>query len=196
MVTCTAIFAAACSSSSNPTTTDNADASADGGEERDTGANLDSSSPDSSDASEASITPTDAGPTCNALPNAAPPVTVTEIASQPPAAQGGTIADGTYFLTSATIYTGEGGATGSVGSGQSTVTISGTTVQMATSGEPTTRTVTLITNGTTFTATDTCPDSSVATGSYSATASTLVILLAAGTADAGAKTLAETFTKQ
>ena len=55
---------------------------------------------------------------------------------------------------------------------------------------------TLATSGTSFTSTDTCPDTTVIQGSYTATATTLVIQLPGGTDDAGARTVVETFTMQ
>jgi hypothetical protein len=48
---------------------------------------------------------------CNTLVNAAPPVVQTRVAEAAPAPAGGTIVDGTYFLTSAIYYTGPGGLT-------------------------------------------------------------------------------------
>lgn len=56
----------------------------------------------------------DAGP-CGAGANLAKAVDAQQVASAPPGAMGGTIADGTYVLTDATLYTGPGGATGSLG---------------------------------------------------------------------------------
>jgi hypothetical protein len=58
-------------------------------------------------------TPTDPNTACNALVFGASPTVTTqqEAAAQPPAA-GGSIANGTYWLTSRTEYTGPGGAAG------------------------------------------------------------------------------------
>ncbi|HEY8073756.1 MAG TPA: hypothetical protein VIF62_06600 [Labilithrix sp.] len=56
----------------------------------------------------------DAGP-CGIGANLGAKIDVQQTATDPPAAMGGTIADGTYVLTSATLYTGAGGATGSLG---------------------------------------------------------------------------------
>jgi hypothetical protein len=56
----------------------------------------------------------DAGP-CGAGANKGAVVDVTQIAQPAPAATGGVVADGTYLLTSATMYTGTGGATGPLG---------------------------------------------------------------------------------
>ncbi len=140
--------------------------------------------------------PGDAATTCNTLSNVASTVSFEQVAQDPPQPQGGTIADGTYTLTAATIYTGPGGPTGASGSSKVTVQISGTTIQVVTDGSPPTKTVTLATSGSTLTASDTCPDTSVTHGSYTATAATLLIFLDGGTDDAGARTLVETFTRQ
>ena len=70
------------------------------------------------------------------------------------------------------------------------------TLQVVSAGQPPTRTVSLATSGASFTATDTCRDSRVIEGRYSATASTLVIVLNGGTDDAGGRTVVETFEKQ
>ncbi len=151
---------------------------------------------DSSPQDHADSAPADAPVACNSLVNTDPAVTTNQVASDPPAMTGGVIADGTYELTDATIYTGPSGPVGPGGPAQTTLQIMGTTVQMAESGQPPTRTVTLVTSGTTFTATTTCPESAVSQGSYTATATTLAIEIPGGTDDAGARTVVETFTKQ
>ena len=144
----------------------------------------------------ASDAASDAAPSCNALANAAPIVSVEQGASDPPAPQGGTVVDGTYWLTAAVVYTGPSGPTGMTGTAQTTLLVQGGTVQMATSGTPATRTVTFTTSGTDLDSVDTCPDTDSRSSGYTATASTLVVELDAGTDDAGARTLVETFTKQ
>jgi len=188
-----ALLAAACSSSS----------SNDGG---DSGAPADASADASGDAStDASSTdagadgaPADGAQACNALANIAPMVAISYVASAPPAAQGGTIADGTYTMTAATIYTGVGGPSGPAGDGQVTIQITGSTIQVVTSGAaPNHLTTTLMTSNTSFTRTDTCPDTMMQSGSYTATPTTFTVILPAGTfPDGGAKTLVEVFTKQ
>ena len=67
---------------------------------------------------------------------------------------------------------------------------------MATSGTPATRTVTFTASGTSLDSVDTCPDTDSRSSGYTATASTLVVELDAGTDDAGARTLVETFTRE
>ena len=56
----------------------------------------------------------DAG-VCNSVANAAPSIPITNVASDAPAPTGGTIPDGTYFVTASQIYTGAGGAAGPTG---------------------------------------------------------------------------------
>jgi hypothetical protein len=138
----------------------------------------------------------DAPLACNALANVGQTVTLLQVAQDPPQPQGGTVVSGTYTLTDFTLYTGPTGPTGPSGSSQTTIQIAGDIIQVATAGTPATQTVTLATTGTAFTATDTCPDTKVTTGMYTATATTFVVFLNGGTDDAGARTLVETFTLQ
>jgi hypothetical protein len=152
-----------------------------------------SDAPPGIDAAPESSAP-DAGSICNDLANDAPTITVEEVASDPPAQQGGTIGDGTYFLTAAVIYTGSDGPSGATGTAQTTLEISGSTVQQANSGSSTT--YTLATSGSNLTATQMCPTADVRQATYTATAATLVVEVPAGTDEAGAKTLVETFAKQ
>jgi hypothetical protein len=140
----------------------------------------------------------DDGPTvCNTLVNSGQPVTAMRVASAPPAAQGGTPANGTYLLTSETIYTGAGGATGPSGTQSITIQIQGSTIQVAKSTSPLTSTYDLSTTGTTYTAAGECPPLvGGLMGSYTATTTTFVVSIAAIGSDAGAPTTVETFTKQ
>jgi hypothetical protein len=152
---------------------------------------------DASDASPpAADAPDDAPLTCNALVNSAPTITVEQVASDPPSPQGGTVADGTYAMTAAVIYTGAAGPSGPSGTAQTTLQISGSTIQVANAGQPATRTVTFTISGTGIDSVDTCPDTDERPATYTATPTSLVVELAAGTDDAGARTLVETFTKQ
>jgi hypothetical protein len=170
----------ACSSSSSSASEDaghpDAPVTSDGGARPDTG--------------------TDAEVACNTLANSASVVPVDQIAQDPPTPQGGTIASGTYTMTAVAIYTGAGGPTGQTGTSQTTIQITGDTIQVVSASDPATRTVTIAPSGTSFTATDTCPDTTASQGSYTATASSFVIQLPAGTDDAGARTLVETFALQ
>jgi hypothetical protein len=153
------------------------------------------SSPDVS-SSDAQSSDADASVVCNSLTNIAPVVDVTQMAADPPSPEGGMIANGTYAMTAVTIYTGPEGPTGASGTAQTTIEVTGDTIQMVGSGQPLTRTVTLVTSGVTFTATDSCPDTQVSQGGYTATPTTLTVFLPGGTDDAGARTVAESFTKQ
>src|ERR1019366_7009192 len=63
---------------------------------------------------------TDAPQACNALVNGAPTIPIDQVASEPPLPQGGTVVDGTYWLTAVVIYTGASGPTGASGTGQTT----------------------------------------------------------------------------
>jgi hypothetical protein len=138
----------------------------------------------------------DAPAACNTLANGAATIPVEQMAADPPAPQGGAVADGTYTLTSAVIYTGPNGPSGATGTTQTTLQITGATIQVVSAGDPPTRTVTFTTSGTSLDYADTCPDTATSTGVYTATPTTFVIELAGGTDDAGARTLVETFTKQ
>src|SRR5437868_12357006 len=79
--------------------------------------------------SAASDAPSDGGTTdaiddaggCNTLENAAPKITATKSTAAMPAAAGGTIADGTYFLTAETAY--EAATAGPSDEHQETITI-------------------------------------------------------------------------
>jgi hypothetical protein len=159
-----------------------------------------SSSPASEDAGhDASVdddTGTDGAAACNTLTNSAPMLTIDTVAQNPPTPQGGTIASGTYTMTAVAIYTGPSGPSGQNGMTQTTIQITGDTIQVVSDADPATRTVKLATSGTSFTSTDTCPDTTVSQGFYTATTSSLVIQLPGGTDDAGARTLVETFTLQ
>jgi len=189
-------LAAGCSSSGGTSPSDaggDHDAGADGAEPADGAMPEDggSSGPDG-----AADAPAEAATVCNMLTNSAAAITYSQVNQNPPTPQGGTIVDGTYAMTDASIYTGPNGPSGPSGMSQTTIQITGSTIQVVSSGKPTTRTVTLTTSGTSLTATDTCPDTKVNHGSYTATSTTLLIFLDGGTDDAGARTLVETFTKQ
>jgi hypothetical protein len=187
---------AGCSSGSTPAVASGSDASS---------SPMDSSSSDAAsqgdDAATDSAAPTaddasDAGPVCNTIANGAPVVDVVQIAADPPTPQGGTIADGTYWATSVSIYTGPSGPTGKTGTLQATAVIQGDTVQMVSSGQPMRRTIRLTAVDGGFTSVDTCPESQMSQGGYTATPTTLTIFLPGGTDDAGLRTVVETLTRQ
>ena len=138
----------------------------------------------------------DAALACNVLVNSAAVVTVEQVASNPPAPEGGTIVDGIYAMTSAIIYTGPNGPSGATGTGQTTLQVEGNTIQVATTGQPPALTVSFTTGGTNINAVNTCPDTDPRPATYTATPTSLVIQLPGGTDDAGARTVVETYTKQ
>jgi hypothetical protein len=190
------LLAVACSSSSSAGNDGSAEGAtaesgADGGALEDVVSGQDAGGQDA-----AGDAASDAPVVCNTVVNAAPSVTKTQVAMAPPAPQGGTLVDGTYFLTDYTIFTGPQGATGSTGTSQTTLQITGNTLQVADKGSPPTRTVMLTTSGTGFTAKTSCPSGlGDISGSYTATATSLVVQLG-GNPDAGTPTTQETFTKQ
>jgi hypothetical protein len=189
---CLLILLAGCSSSSAATTTPEPDGSSDAS------TSMEASEPDAAMPEDAAPDDAgaDAGAPCNAIANGAPVVDVIQLAADPPAPQGGTIVDGTYWQTALAIYTGPSGPAGQSGTSQMTAQIQGQTVQIVSSGPPDRRTVTLTTSDAGFTSVDTCPDSQMSEGSYTATATVLTIFLDGGTDDAGARTVVETLTKQ
>ncbi len=110
---------------------------------------------------------------CNGLANDAPAVDSTAKSGTAPTPQGGTVVDGTYFLTTLNEY-GSGGPT-ALGR-RSTMVIQGSDMQHVTDeqGIATDRgSNTFTTSATTFTTNATCPTDATATSSYTATATTL-----------------------
>jgi hypothetical protein len=154
------------------------------------------STPDTGDAASATDAAPDAPAVCNTLVNSASSITVEQVASDPPAPQGGTPVDGTYALTAAVIYTGPDGPTGASGMSQTTLQITGATIQVVSDGDPATRTITFTTSGTSIASVDTCPDTDTCPATYTATPTTFIVAVDGGTDDAGARTLVETFTKE
>ncbi|MGH7435781.1 MAG: hypothetical protein ACRENE_08905 [Polyangiaceae bacterium] len=134
---------------------------------------------------------------CTTLANPAPLVTIVQVASAPPAFQGGTVVDGTYALTSEAIYTGAGGATGPMGTASITIQFKSGTIQVAKDTSPPTSTYAFAPTGTTYLATARCPAGlgNIA-GSYTATATTFVASLGAPGNDGGPPLDVDTFTKQ
>jgi hypothetical protein len=105
----------------------------------------------------------------------------TKIASAPPAATGGNIAAGTYFLTTWEAYTGVGGAAGPTGeSRKDALVISSTLIQEAATSEGADQPIlasTFTTQSTTLSTEEVCPVAGrLLTHSYSATNTTLVIM--------------------
>ena len=189
---CLLILLAGCSNNSAAATTPEPDASSDGSTQSEASM-PDVATPEDAASDDAGA---DAGAPCNAIANDAPVVDVIQLAADPPAPQGGRIVDGTYWQTALAIYTGPSGPAGKSGTSQMTAQIQGQTVQIVSSGQPGRRTVTLTTSDAGFTSVDTCPDSQMSEGSYTATPTVLTIFLDGGTDDAGARTVVETLTKQ
>jgi hypothetical protein len=184
---CLTLVASACSSSSSGST----------GPASDAASSTDTSSPGDAGGSTDAGEEGDGATVCNALPNTATPVTVTQVAQDPPAPQGGTVADGTYKMTSETIYTGAGGATGPMGTQTVTIQITGATIQVAKDFDPPTSTYTLATSGTGFTTTGACPPGlGPLQGSYTATPTSFTVLLGPNMTDAGSHWIEEVFAKQ
>ncbi len=107
---------------------------------------------------------TDAAPTCNlTFTDTAPAFTITKVATAVPAATGGTIVPGIYWLTDQLDYTGPGGAT-TVATGAYTQTYQITATEwniISTAGgkqiPSASGTTTYTATGTTFTYTANCP---------------------------------------
>jgi hypothetical protein len=161
---------------------------------------------DGNDAGDAGRNPPETGTICNSLVNHAPVLALSYVSSDPPAGHGGTIVDGTYLMESAAYYTGTGGESGPSGTtSQVTLDVVRGTVQVASTSDgprsgdapPTHLTVTISTNGSDLTYEDTCPASATLHGSYTATPTSLIVILPAQVSSSGAdETLVETFTRQ
>jgi hypothetical protein len=143
----------------------------------------------------------DGGPVCNTLTAAAPLVnySLSDQASPAAAATGGTIADGTYYLTSYTIY-----GAGSVGGGFTANQATSVTLSIAGSAwtqvqvysiENTMSTVstnfTAALSGTALTLTPTCPQGAPTNATYEATSTALQVV-----SSTGGFTVSELFAKQ
>jgi len=135
---------------------------------------------------------------CNTLVNSASTITITQLAADPPAFEGGTPAAGTYVLTRETVYTGAGGASGATSrTDRTTIQITGNTIQVAKDSSPTTETYMLVPSGTTYAAEGLCPPTlGGIVGSYTATTTTFIASLAAPGGDGGAPWTVDSFTKQ
>jgi hypothetical protein len=177
----------ACSSSSSSTSSDSGAGTGTDGASEGSAASGD----DGGDAGDAGAV------VCNTLALGATPVTITQVASDPPAFQGGTVVDGTYKLTSETIYTGDGGATGPKGTATTTIQFQGGTIQAAKDSDPPTSTYGFAPTGGTYYATGKCPPGlGDIAGSYTATATTFTASFGAPGNDGGPPVYVETFTKQ
>lgn len=138
--------------------------------------------------------PADAGD-CNTVQNGASSVTVQQVASASPAAAGGAIGDGTYYVTAVVVFTGDGGAAGPRGDTvKETVVVHGSAFQAVAEslGTVTRFNGTFAIDGGSITNTHTCPTTSVDTlTSFTASATSIEEW---GPTQGG--TLSYTFTKQ
>jgi hypothetical protein len=131
---------------------------------------------------------------CNALANLGAQVPGVLVASAAPAPNGGTLVDGTYVLTKYQVYTGPGGPSGSAGNSfASTLVLAGSTYQAVSNQGSGDERVSgaFMTSGTSYTASVTCPASSVTTVGYTFDGTTFVQL-----GSVGANTLEFTYAKQ
>ena len=159
------------------------------------------SSAPSSDAGEDAVAPDDAGSTVDAAPeasdecqppdNTAPAIDVTSVAEDPPAMTGGTIADGTYYLTSFVVYTGPDGGTVPAGSSlKATLVIAAGRAQFVDNASGPSA-WTLLASGTNLTIRHTCPKKYDRQVQYTATPTTFAYAF-----EENGYPLVETFTKQ
>lgn len=159
----------------------------DGGADVASGDASDTSVATDGNASDTSANDASDGGACapNAIVPTAPAVAENRMAADfsNAAAAGGTIADGTYWLTSLTLFTGTGGASTPTGSNRSeTLKVTGNTLEVAVlqgSATPTRLTFSLAKNGTTLTLTGTCPASAAQSFSFTATSTTLTLYVPA-----------------
>jgi len=115
-------------------------------------------------------------PACNALVNLGTDVPILTEAAVPPPAMGGAIADGTYVVTSATLYTGPNGASGPSGkSVRMTVAIAGMRGDSVL--DDMNRSATFVIAGTKLKSTATCPGTGTDEVDYSATPESLTLYL-------------------
>lgn len=127
----------------------------------------------STDPTDATTPPTKEG-ACNGLTNVGERVTITNADTTPPLATGGTITDGTYVLTKATVHTGAGGEVGATSeTREMTVRVAGGKAESVFDGVN--RSATIETNGTTLHTSGTCPSSSEEHQPFSATPTTFSI---------------------
>lgn len=131
---------------------------------------------------------------CNMVANTAPIIAQQYATGDPPAPTGGSIVDGTYFVTAATIFTADAGATGPTGALiRETNVIAGETFQIA-SGSLS-QTGSFSTNGSAINVAIHCPAGTPAQPFVTYDANGRVIRVYSARSDAGV-TASYTFTKQ
>lgn len=139
-------------------------------------------------------TSTDGPPLCNMVANTAPTIGQQYAAGEPPAPTGGTIIDGTYFVTAATIFTADAGVTGPTGALiRQTNVIAGKTFEIASGSLSQTGSFT--TNGTAIEIKINCPVGTPAPPFVTYDADGHVVRVYSARNDAGV-TASYTFTKQ
>lgn len=115
---------------------------------------------------------------CNNLTLAGTPtVPVSYVATGAPSFSGGTIAAGTYFITSGTFYTGAGGMTGSYGTFRGVYRFNGATLDLLASTPQglVSETATVTTTGNSITMSPTCGGQGPSQELYSATTTSFSI---------------------
>ncbi len=126
------------------------------------------------------------------LGNEEPIVAKAEVAPQP---AGGVIVDGTYVLTRAVLYTGDGGTSGPTAQTAGlTIRMAGGVAEIVADGGRTHATATFAVSGTTLTTHQTCPSPRDQTVGFTAAADTLVVFMPRTSPPSS--TLVETLTRQ
>jgi hypothetical protein len=196
------VWIGACSSSSTHAGTDAAASQDAATGTKDGASSKDGGNPKDSSSSKDSVASNDGrSAECNALTTAGAPYSPLVLSSQPvPAAEGGTVSDGTYVLTSQVLYTSHGtGDASALGTLAEKISVSGSTWQAALSyqyaGGPvtgadggllwtleggtsaSTATLTFAAKGGSFTLTQTCGTGSLSqSGTYTATPTEIVLI--------------------
>jgi hypothetical protein len=139
------------------------------------------------------------GGVCNCLSVTGPAIDVVASSGIPSIPNGGTIATGTYVLTSVSYYEPGGSVpSGStVGTGQSTVVVTGSSWQQVIvmdGGTPATSSGTFSTSGADLTLSESCPDTTEEQWEYTASGSTLILYVPYEPDGGPSGILVETFT--
>lgn len=122
---------------------------------------------------------------CSSLVNDGPMLTAIQmVATAPPAPTGGTIPQGKFHLQDITLYTGANGPSSTIPIAlKGTVNVNGNVIEQVLDGEANKKplaeraSMTFTTSGTTVTMSRTCPTLASTKGSYSATASSMLLFL-------------------
>jgi len=118
----------------------------------------------------------EAGIQCNTLQNVASDVEILAVPQAAPDFEGGAITPGTYAVTAATRYTGSGGMAAPTGQ-TVRMTFRFILPEVESVIEEATRSATVVVDGTNLVTTTTCPENSTVETSYTATESTLRVLV-------------------